>query len=181
MKSLRSILSMLPVLLLLMTSCLGGSGYDFDFNAWLKKNNEYISQAEAATENGVKVYEKITPAWDPTSFVLMKWHKRGTASLNPISNSTLNVKYLLRNIDGDTIDSSYALTDSLFTCRPNEMVTGFWLATTSMVEGDSVTAIVPYTAGYGTSGTTRLLPFSTLVFEIKLDKIVAYETLPWRD
>lgn len=168
-----------------LSSCLGDDETN-DYTEWRNKNAEYINQAEAATENGVKVYEKMIPAWDKSSFVLMKWHndRSLTASrLSPLDNSTINVKYLLTNVEGDTIDSSYRLTangDSIFQCRPCEMVTGFWIATTSMHVGDSVTAVMPYTCGYGVSGSGSVLPYSTLIFQIKLDSIVAFETLPDR-
>ena len=168
-----------------LTSCLGDD-VENDYSAWREKNTEYINKAEAATVNGVKEYEKVIPAWDKASFVLMKWHndRSLTASrLSPLDNSTINVKYLLTNVEGDTIDSSYRLTangDSIFQCQPCNMVTGFWIATTSMHVGDSVTAVMPFTCGYGIGGSGSVLPYSTLIFQIKLEKIVALETLPER-
>ncbi len=50
-----------------------------------------------------------------------------------------------------------------------------WIATTNMLPGDSVTAIIPYTSGYGISGSNSVLPYSTLIFQIKLDKILSYD------
>ncbi len=148
----------------------------------MKQNLEYISNAEAETgADGKKVYEKIVPAWDKASFTLMRWHndRALTASnLTPLDNSTIKVKYLLTNIEGDTIDSSYRQTDSLYQCRPCDMITGFWIATTNMHVGDSVTAVIPYQAGYGITGSNAVLPFSTLIFQIKLNSIVALESQP---
>lgn len=177
----------LPVILLAlsMASCLGEDVYN-DYSEWRIQNTDFITDAEASVVNGQKEYEKVVPLWDPSSFVLMKWHndRSKTASrLSPLDNSTINVKYLLTNVNGDTIDSSYKMTtygDSLFQCQPCNMVTGFWIATTSMHVGDSVTAIMPYTCGYGISGSGSIPPFSTLIFQIKLDSIVAFETLPDR-
>lgn len=173
------------ILALSLSACLSDDE-TADYTDWLNKNTEYINQAEAASVNGVKVYEKVVPAWDQSSFVLMDWHndRSLTASrLSPLDNSTINVKYLLTNVEGDTIDSSYSLTtygDSIFQCKPCEMVTGFWIATTSMHVGDSVTAVMPFTCGYGVSGSGSVLPYSTLIFQIKLDSIVAFETSPER-
>lgn len=170
---------------LALSSCLGDDP-ESDYSEWRTRNTDYIEKAEASTINGVKEYEKIVPAWDKASFVLLKWHndRSQTANrLSPLDNSTINVKYLLTNIEGDTIDSSYKLTengDSIFQCQPCEMVTGFWIATTSMHVGDSVTAVMPYTCGYGVTGSGSILPYSTLIFQIKLDSIVAFETLPDR-
>lgn len=171
----------LPSILLTLSSCLNGDDDIEDYSEWLSQNTEYITKAEASGE-----YTKVVPKWDKASFVLMKWHNDRSLTSDartPLDNSTIDVKYLLTNIKGDTIDSSYKLTtygDSIFRCRPNEMVTGFWAACTSMHVGDTVTAVIPYTAGYGLSGSGSIPPYSTLIFQIKLDSIVAYETLPWR-
>lgn len=171
----------LTSILLTLSSCLNSDDDIEDYSEWLTQNTEYINKAEASG-----TYTKLVPKWDQASFVLMQWHNDRSltsGTLTPLDNSTIDVKYLLTNIKGDTIDSSYKLTtygDSIFRCRPNEMVTGFWAACTSMHVGDTVTAVIPYTAGYGLSGSGSIPPYSTLIFQIKLDSIVAYETLPWR-
>lgn len=171
---------LLPFTLTLLSSCLGDDDTT-DYSEWRTENSAYITSAEAEMLNGQKRYEKIIPKWDPATFVLVQWHKRGNPnSITPLDNSTLNVKYLLTTVRGDTIDSSYSLTDSLFSCKPCEMITGFWAATTVMHQGDSITAVIPYTSGYGISGSGSVLPFSTLIFQIKLDSIVAYDKQPWR-
>ncbi len=178
-----------PSMLALLSSCLHDSEEQKmmnDYMDWYNRNTEYITKAETEKlPDGTLKYQKVTPKWDPSSFVLMQWHKRGDtpSRITPLDNSTIDVKYLLTNIDGDTIDSSYKLTtygDSIFRCRPNEMITGFWVATTQMEVGDSVTAVIPYTSGYGYTGSGSVLPFSTLIFQIKLEGIPAYDSNPWR-
>lgn len=173
---------LLPFSFILLTSCLGNDDDDNDYSQWRSENNAYITSAEAEMLNSQKRYEKVVPKWDPATFVLMQWHKRGSSSsdLTPLDNSTVKVKYLLTDIKGDTLDSSYSRTDSLFTCKPCEMITGFWAATTNMHQGDSVTAIIPYTSGYGVSGSGSVQPYSTLIFQIKLAEIEAYDKQPWR-
>ncbi len=172
---------LLPAMIFGLSSCLGDDEYE-TYEEWMKQNLEYISNAEAETgADGKKVYEKIVPAWDKASFTLMRWHndRALTASnLTPLDNSTIKVKYLLTNIEGATLDSSYRQTDSLYQCRPCDMITGFWIATTNMHVGDSVTAVIPYQAGYGITGSNAVLPFSTLIFQIKLNSIVALESQP---
>ena len=176
----------LPAVLLGMSSCLGDDDEDNDYKEWRQQNIDYILSAENSRVGGQKEYEKIIPAWDQASFTLMKWHNDRSATagnMSPLDNSTIAVKYLLTNIEGDTIDSSYKMTaygDSTYHCRPCEMITGFWIATTNMHVGDSVTAVIPYSSGYGVLGSGAVLPYSTLIFQIKLDSIVALETLPWR-
>ncbi len=161
----------LPAMLFAMSSCLGDDGIDEDYREWYDQNDEYIKKAETSGE-----YQKIVPAWDKGAFVLMKWHNdrlETENNLSPLDNSTVKLKYMLTNINGDTIDSSYSLTDSLYECKPNDMVTGFWVATTNMHVGDSVTAVVPFGCGYGVNGSGAIPPYSTLIFQIKLDSIVS--------
>lgn len=164
----------LPLILiiagLLLPSCLTDTKELSDYNEWRDKNLEYIFDLEAQTEGGIPVYQKITPDWDKGIYVLVRWHndQQETANLlSPLSNSTIKVKYTLTNIDGDTIDSS-----SSYVCHPNNLVTGFWTAVTNMHEKDTVTAVMPYVAGYGYSGSGRILPYSTLIFGIRLDSII---------
>lgn len=174
---------MLPLTLALLSSCLNNDDeYGKDYAQWRVDNNNFINAAEAEMLNGTKRYEKVVPKWDPASYVLMQWHKRGNSGndLTPLDNSTIKVKYLLTSIEGDTIDSSYKQTDSLFSCKPCEMITGFWIATTSMHVGDSVTTVIPYTCGYGATGSGNVLPYSTLIFQIKLSEISGYDKPSWR-
>ncbi len=185
MKASRFAFLLLPATILSLQSCLSDQEEtDRNYSEWRKQNTAFFQDAEDEVLNGVKRYEKLTPKWDPASSVLLQWHKRGDAnSITPLDNSTIDVKYLLTNIEGDTIDSSYANTtygDSIFRCQPNEMITGFWIATTNMHVGDSVTAVIPYMAGYGITGSSTIPPYSTLIFQIKLDSIVSYDSLPWR-
>lgn len=171
------------LLLLFLPSCLGNDDDDSlkQYKEWYDKNMQYLTDAEAKTENGVKYYERIVPVWSPGNYVLVKWHNDRSLTeknLQPLSNSTVDLKYELQNINGDVLDSSYAATtygDSIARFKPNGTVLGFWTTLTSMHEGDSVTAVVPYNAGYGASGSGSIPPYSTLIFNIKLKKVVAYE------
>ncbi len=176
----------LPAMLFTLSSCLGDDTDSSDYSEWRTQNLEYFDNAKAATINGVKVYEEVTPVWDNATTILMKWHNDRTKTqdnLVPISNSTIDVKYILTTIEGDTIDSSYSQTtygDSIYRCQPNNLITGFQIAVTNMHVGDSITTVIPYTAGYGYYGSGDVLPYSTLIFGIKLVDINAWETPSWR-
>lgn len=172
---------LLPLTLLCLAACMKDDDYK-DYADWRNENIDYITAAEIEMIDGQKRYEKVVPKWDPATFVLMQWHKRGNSasSLTPLDNSTVSLKYLLTDVKGDTIDSSYSQPDSLYVCKPCEMITGFWVAATMMHPGDSVTTIVPYTSGYGITGSGSVKPFSTLIFQIKLDSIISYDKPSWR-
>ena len=160
------IFSILSVgILLLLASCLGNDPTT-DYAEWKAVNDRYIDSIETVTAGGKLVYEKVVPNWDNSVFVMMQWHNdrsENVNTLNPLSNSTVTLNYTLTNVYGDTIDKGAS-----YTCQPNNMVTGFWTAVTNMNEGDTVTAVVPFNAGYGYYGSMSIPPFSTLVFGIRL-------------
>ena len=157
------------VMLLMLPACLGDNDNSADYSEWIAANQQYIDSLEALTENGDYIYQRITPAWDNSFTILMRWHNdinENPSFVTPLSTSTCHVKYTLTSIYGDTIDSSAS-----FTCVPNKMVTGFMAALTNMRVNDTVTAVIPFSAGYGTFGNGNVLPYSTLVFGIRLDSI----------
>lgn len=173
MKSIHYISISFIFSLLMLSSCLGGNDSSTDYSEWRNLNTTFIENAEKEMENGMLKYQKIVPPWDNTVFTLVCWHNDRSETLNkltPLSNSTVDVKYTLTTIEGDTLDSSAS-----FRCVPNTLVTGFWTAVTNMNEGDTITAIMPYNAGYGTTGSGSVKPYSTLIFGIRLDSIVAFE------
>lgn len=163
--------------LLSLSACLKDDP-ETTYAEWRAENEQFIEQTEKSGN-----YTKITPVWDNTSFALIKMIKQGDSpnKLVPLDNSTVDVKYLLTNIHGDTIDSSYRLTtngDSIFRTQPSQTCSGFRIALTNMNIGDSIEAVMPYYAGYGASGYGSVLPFSTLIFQIKLVDIANYESRP---
>ena len=92
--------------LMTLSSCLGDEpGSDKE---WKKKNDAWIIEKEAETDAaGQKVYTRVNCDWDPSAYVLMKWHTDRSATsnnLSPISTSTINVKYRVQNIDGLGLD-----------------------------------------------------------------------------
>lgn len=155
--------------LLVLPSCFGDSDTNNDYSEWRALNQAYYDSIEIATVDGKLQYVPITPAWDNSFTVLMRWHnnqEENSSQITPLSTSTCLVKYTLTNIKGDTLDSSAS-----FKCVPNNMVTGFMAALTNMRVNDTVTAVIPYTAGYGAYGYNSIPPFTTLIFGIRLDSI----------
>lgn len=89
------------------------------------------------------------------------------------------MKYHLTDITGEGVDSSYNQKmngDSIYRCLPSNQVLGFAVALTNMHIGDSVQLIIPYNAGYGNNKRANMKPYTTLIYELKLVDIPAYET-----
>lgn len=157
------------IAIVLLPSCLGDNEHSSDYSGWRALNQAYYDSIFTLTEDGILQFQQITPVWDKSFTVLLRWHNdrdENPSLVTPLSTSTCHVKYTLTTIYGDTLDAS----DS-FTCVPNNMVTGFMAAVTNMRVNDTVTAVIPYTAGYGSYGYSSILPYSTLIFGIRLDSI----------
>lgn len=154
--------------LVALPSCFGNSETT-DYNNWRTLNERYYDSISMVTEEGQLLYEPITPVWDKSFTIFMRWHndrEENGSFITPLSNSTCYVKYTLTSVTGDTLDSSTS-----YKCVPNNMVTGFMAALTNMRVNDTVTAVLPYSAGYGALGYGAVRPYSTLTFGIRLDSI----------
>ena len=161
-----------------LSSCLGDDDETFDYKEWSNRNEAYfLRMQDTVGADNKKVFEKITPVWAPGVFVLAKWHNDRAltaANLVPMDNSTVEIVYQGSYIDGTVFDSSYYERDSVRSFKPVETVAGFWTMLTNMHVGDSVTCIIPSNAGYGATGSS-IRPYSTLIFNMKLKAIKAYE------
>lgn len=156
--------------LLVLPACFGDNDVSSNnYAEWRALNQTYYDSIQTVTVDGKLQYVPVTPVWDNSFTVYLHWHNNpdeNPSEVTPLSTSTCHVKYTLTNIQGDTLDSSAS-----FTCVPNNMVTGFMAALTNMRVNDTVTAVIPYTAGYGAYGYSGILPYSTLIFGIRLDSI----------
>ena len=159
----------------MLDSCLGKSIED-EYKDWREKNVEWFERQQASGQ-----YTLVTAARDPSAKTLMRWHNDTMLTRNnlkPLITSTTDVKYHLRLYDGTPVDSSYYMTspaDSIYRAMVNANVEGWMIALTRMHVGDSCTVIVPYEQGYGSlKKTDVLVPYSTLVFDIKLVDIYKY-------
>lgn len=164
-----------------LTSCLGDDDNSYDYKDWINQNETYLAEKEAAVDaSGKKLFEKVVPSWCPGVYVLSQWHNdrsKTAANLVPMDNSTVDVIYECLYVNGTVLDSSFSNTtygDSVYRCKPSDNIVGFWTMLTNMHVGDSVTCVIPMNAAYGVS-STRVVPYSTLIYNMKLKAIHAYE------
>lgn len=177
---------MFPALILplLATSCLSSDDDNNDYTQWNEKNNAWVAEQEQKTnEDGTPYYKRIVPVWAPGTYVLMHWHKRAAEETRvvPMSNSTVDVKYEGKLLDGTVFDSSYTNVqygDSIARFKPSSTVAGFHTALVNMAPGDSVTIVIPSNGAYGVSGTGSVKPYSALEFDVMMKSIVYFEAKP---
>ncbi len=178
-KKYLSLAAVALVMAPVFTSCLGDNDNKYDYTDWIYQNETYLTRMEDTVgANGMKVFEKISPVWAPGVYILAQWHNDRSltaANLVPMDNSTCDVVYEGYYVNGTLLDASYNhRADSIYSCKPNQMVVGFWTMLTNMHVGDSVTCVIPMNAAYGAS-STRVVPYSTLIYNLKLKAISAYE------
>ena len=178
MKKFLYTLIMAIVAVTMLDSCLGKSVED-EYKDWRQKNDAWFEQQALSGQ-----YTMLTAAWDPSAKTLIRWHNDTMltkGNLKPLITSTVDAKYHLRLFDGTRVDSSYTTlsvtqADSIYRSVVNQNVEGWMIAMTHMHVGDSCTIIIPYQQGYGsTKRSDVLLPYSNLVFDIKLVDIYKYK------
>ena len=165
------------VAITMLSSCLGKAVED-EYKDWRESNDAWFNQQVASGQ-----YTMLTASWDPSARTLIRWHNDTMLTkdhLKPLISSTVDVKYKLRRYDGVAVDSSYNQTtpaDSVYRSILNQNVEGWMIALTHMHVGDSCTIVIPYQQGYGSSKRSDdLLPYTNLVFDLKLVDIYKYRT-----
>lgn len=160
-----------------LTSCMDDS--DDDYAEWNNQNKQFVAeQQELKNPDGTPFYEQVTPKWAPGLTILMHWYNDRTKNANeilPLLNSYTAVKYKVSTIEGTPIDSSYLSTDSLYISRASVNITGWQIATLNMRPGDSCRVVMPAKTAYGSNKHGDVKPYSALVYEMKLVRIVSYE------
>ena len=161
--------------IMMLDSCLGSTVED-QYKDWRETNDAWYQQQAISGQ-----YTKFIASWDPSATTLIRWHNDRELTkdnLVPLVSSTVDVKYRLRLYDGTAIDSSYtsSSSDSIYRSIVSQNVEGWMIALTHMHVGDSCTVIIPYQQGYGSSKMNdRLVPYSNLVFDMKLVDIYKYK------
>lgn len=168
------------LMLLGFTSCLKDD--DVDYKEWRVRNDYYVAQMEAMTNpDGTRTYTRVDPTWYPGGYILMCWHNDRSLTAKgvpPLYNSTCNTVYRCSTLT-EAVDSSYNSTtaagDSIYQCKPSNVIPGYAAALMNMCPGDSCTVIIPYAMGYTDAGSSKVKPYSTLIYELKLVSIPKYQ------
>ncbi len=175
-------LSALAVVALGLFSCSPGNDSDNNDNIdwdWLTLNESYYANAALETDSdGNLFYEKIVPEWNEGASILMHFYNDRSltaGNLQPYLTRTVSAKYELSLADGTAVENSYANTDSVLTTKVSGLVEGWAIALTNMHVGDSVKVVIPAAQGYGAYSSGAVPAYSTLIFNIKLVDVPAYE------
>ena len=135
--------------------------------------------------------EKLHAFPDPTNnqTIYVKKIKKGEGTESPKYTSTVSAHYRMFYFNGDVVQQTYTGTeptefdsngikpsnyDSPSKFSLDGVITGWSYTLMHMTEGELWTLYIPYQSGYG-SGTGNdgsLQPYSALVYNVRLEKIV---------
>ncbi|ASP39363.1 peptidylprolyl isomerase [Bacterioplanes sanyensis] len=102
--------------------------------------------------------------------VLLEYLQRGQGSHSPTLNQTILVHYTGTLVDGTVFDCSRQRNEPL-QLSLNQVIAGWQQGLTQLVEGDRVRLVVPQQLAYGRRQAGKILPYSTLIFDIELLKV----------
>lgn len=150
--------------------------YWVEYANWRNDNQAYYEAKYAEVDStGKLVYERVTPTWDASATILMRWYndkELTKGELQPYSTSYVDVKYQGKTVKDVIFDSSYNMTaygDSIYRSKLSDNIKGWVIALTNMHVGDHCEIILPYDCGYGATYKSEiLLPYSTLIFDVEL-------------
>ncbi len=94
----------------------------------------------------------------------------GTGNI-PTDSSQVEVHYEGKLVDGTVFDSSYQRGEPI-TLGVNQVIKGWTEVLKIMPEGSKWTVYIPYEMGYGERDMGQIPPYSNLIFDVELIKIV---------
>ena len=149
-----------------------------EYGEWKVKNEKYIEAVKDSMKDGKLFFTKLMPDWAPNGYSLIHWHNDTLLTRNnlkPMDNSTVQITYEVFDIEGTRLSDSFSNTDSIYSSKPSSNIIGVWYSLTQMHIGDSVTIVMPYQSGYGAVKYGNIKPYTTLIYNIKMKGISAYE------
>ena len=131
-----------------------------------KSMEQQYGENKKAGEKYLAEYDKQAGVKKLGNGVLYKVIKEGTGEM-PKDTSTVRVHYEGKTIDGKVFDSSYERKEPI-TLRANQVIPGWTEALTHMPVGSTWEVVIPQDQAYGDRETSKIKPFSTLIFKIEL-------------
>lgn len=178
------------VLVSVFASCSEEDNTVEEFPDWRNRNEEYFSNiwntAQLNSDGSWKMFlsyaleDTIPTTYD--DYIAVQVLREGTGSGCPMFTDSVKINYRGRLIsstsypDGYVFDQTYSGEYNPETAYPATMyvggtIDGFATALQHMHIGDYWRVYIPYALGYGSSGSSTIPAYSTLIFDIEL---VAY-------
>jgi FKBP-type peptidyl-prolyl cis-trans isomerase FklB len=142
---------------------------------WQERNEAFIDSL--AQVNGLS---KVEDERYKGSYIYYKKKETGpTDVLPPFYTSKVTMFYRGMYINGDVFDQNFSGDapsefDSPTTFGVNAVITGWTEILQIMRPGDRFNVYIPYQSGYGTSASSGIMAYSTLIFDMKMESITYY-------
>lgn len=133
-------------------------------------NKKIAVENVAAGEEFLKANKAKDGVFETPTGLQYQVIKKGTGTVNPSANSTVEVHYHGSLLDGSVFDSSVERGESI-SFPLDRVIKGWTEGVQLMVEGDKYKFFIPSHLAYGNSATGKITPGSLLVFEVALLKI----------
>ena len=132
-----------------------------------KERQELLSKYPNNKERGIRFLEEIkqTDGVFVTESGLQYRVITEGKGRSPKADSKVVCKYVVKDIDGNVLDSTDEEPASF---KPRYVIEGFAEALMLMNPGSKYEVYVPYELAYGEKGTSSIPPYSALIFEIEL-------------
>ena len=92
------------------------------------------------------------------------------SAVKPTAADTVRVHYTGKLVDGTVFDTSEG--GGPFISQLDEMIEGWTQGVPLIGEGGSIKLFIPAELGYGDSGSGRIPPAATLVFDVELIEVL---------
>ena len=167
----------------LFISCSEDSEVEGDFDNWQKKNEVALDQwASNSSYRKILTYTlnpTTTSSYTNLDYIYVEVLESGITTESPLFTDSVLVAYRGRYIptksypEGRVFDESYIDTFSWKTAgfvrsTSAGFIEGFSTALQNMHPGDHWRVHIPYGLAYGAGGTTSILGYSNLTFDIAL-------------
>lgn len=142
---------------------------------WEKVLN-YKLQSDASEDLG---YQDYTPG--KNDYVYMKLFPEDNIEplgISPMSTDTVSVHYRGKLINGTVFDESFsgewniAIHQSRKLYTSGNSITGWTTALMQLQEGQHAEVYIPYSLGYGSVDYNSIPAYSTLIFDLRLEKVI---------
>ena len=191
MKNILWILGLLFSVSVAVSSCEETEGVVDPYYKWQERNERYIdSIAEVAKANPgewrVILSYKITPDLNSlqqktSDYIYCRILEKGEGTMKPVFTDSVATHYcgkLIPLYDGSEVVFDQSFKGELDTeiavpvvFGVGQVITGWTTALQEMVEGDRWEVYIPQGMAYGQSGSGSIPAYSTLVFDMKLEKL----------
>ncbi len=167
----------------LFTSCSESSDTVEEFADWQNRNETYFEQAYSR-HDASSIIKKWTLDASATSYahtdcILASVLQSGTGTTSPYYTDYVEIYYSGRLIPSTSYPAGYVFDGTPFSeldrditkptlLKVSSFTAGFATALQHMHKGDRWRVTVPYQLAYGTTDTSTIPAYSTLIFEIEL-------------